>query len=69
MLPKVSIMVVLGFSKIWGYSDALYRIVTKKNQFSGFCSVTVRHLFIEHVHLVSGFAVLLAVKVYNLVSF
>ena len=47
----------------------LFIELLQKNQFSDFCNVTVRHLFIEHVHLVSGFAVLLAVKVYNLVSF
>ena len=62
-------MVVLGFSKVFGGIQMLYIELLQKNQFSGFCSVTVRHLFIEHVHLVSGFAVLLAVKVYNLVSF
>ena len=33
----------------WGYSDALYSIMTKKNQLSDFCNVTVGHLFIEHV--------------------
>ena len=57
MLPKVSIMVILTFSKFLGVFREFSWNNDKKSQFSNFYNVTIGHLFIECVLFCSFFLV------------